>query len=114
MAVYHRESRRRDRTGQMTQEYVYHLHYECGGCNGPITCLIPSVNPNVPESSAKVAASQKEVWCEDSDCNWHGPAGGLKYIRMSVGTWMAGGPAPRAHASRKLAARLAESFRHRN
>jgi hypothetical protein len=72
----------------MTQEYVYLLLYNCKACNRPITCTLVYGNPNVTELSAKTEASQREVWCDGSNCEWHGTAGELNYVRMHVGTWV--------------------------
>jgi|GEM_PF-4290819 len=72
----------------MAQEYLYILLYRCKKCDRPITCTIPSDKPDVTEPIARQQASQKEVWCEGPDCEWHGLASDLKYVRMHVGTWM--------------------------
>jgi hypothetical protein len=72
----------------MAQEYLYVLLYRCKKCDRPITSTIAFDNADVTESSARQQASQSEVWCEGPDCEWHGLAGDLKYVRMHVGTWM--------------------------
>lgn len=72
----------------MAQEYLYILLYNCNACHGPITCTLAFDKIDVPESYVRNAASQIEVWCEGPNCDWHGPAGALNFVRMHVGTWM--------------------------
>lgn len=72
----------------LNEEFIYVLLYRCSKCRGPISHMLKSSEPRLPDSEMRAAVGQVELWCEDAKCGWHGPAGELQLVSKHLCKWI--------------------------